>query len=174
MSRIPRRFLTINNGRTYGRDIVVITLTTIITTCAIVFYPSISETSSFALGQAKFKFFDGRLKFGEFGTEERVDHHFFLRPIYGDWIKSFEFSKNLTSKDSSGSTKGFIPEQGKPKQYNNKRTTNAEHPNISRGQIESEDYHILWSLLPVYVALLFVFIDPAQRKNQPERSDRLY
>lgn len=161
-------FFPVNNFYTRKRHIIIITLATIIITCIIVFYPCTSEASLLTLGQKKFKFFDGGLEFGKFRTENWVDLHFILRPIYGVGIETFEFSKNLASKYGSSSAKGFIPIHGKANQYQNEGTANSKKPEVSGRQVESENVHPSVFLIMLTGIVLFgsSFIPCTTRRQQ--------
>lgn len=95
----------------------------------------------------------------------------FIPPGAYNGIYTFKFSKNFTSESAGGNDKGVVPLDVKRKaidnQSHNKSATNAEHPNVGRGKIYTEDYHLLWSLLPMFIVtiigLLYMFFISTQR-----------
>ena len=157
VSRIFCNLFTINVISRYKRHIVVITLISILACCTIVLYPRLNKPSLPSFGQTQLKFFYSGLELGKFGVEEKLNFCI-SGPIYGDGIKSIELGKNLTPKDSSNNIKGVVILHGErdavAKPSHNKSTASTEQPEVGGGKCDSENYHVLWSLLPMYIVTL--------------------
>ncbi len=170
VSSIFCNLFILNVVRRYKWHIVMITLIPSLACCAIVFYPSVNKHFLSPFRQVPLKFFDNRLEFWKFGTEERINLCVF-RPIYREGIKSLDLGQNLVPERFSSSDKGIVTLHIKRKsidnQSHNESTTNAEQPEIRCGESDPEDYHLLWSLLPMYIVTiigsLYMFFIVAQR-----------
>jgi hypothetical protein len=104
-----------------------------------------------------------------FFTQDRRNWNRKFRPFGLRGIESFEFSQNLVSEDRSGRAKRFIPVKRKRDKYQKESATNSEEPKISKGQIESEDYHIFFSLIPMHLIALGLLFNTIFSDTQRSR-----
>ena len=118
--------------------------------------PIFLDGSSFVPRQEKFELFNSRLKVRKFRPQECVN---IIRPFCWDRINVLEFSANSVSKFFCGIIERVTSIQRNSEAItdpgHNESATNSKHPKISSGEVDSEDCHLLLTLLPMYIVVLW-------------------
>ena len=105
---------------------------------------------------------NGRLEIRENPFQYAFNSEGIFRPLGGDRIESLQFSQKNISKIGRGDSKPIqaTVEVSKVKadSSHNNSATNAKKPEVTRTETDTEDYHILWSLLPMYIMTFYWII----------------
>ena len=117
--------------------------------------PCFSEGFPFSSGQMVFELSCGLFEVVNSIPKIMVN---VVRPIHGGLIDFFEFFVESVGKIFCGTIKNVsIPQfsgEAQLDKYKNQRTTNAKQQEIRSGDSDTEDYHFLWYLLPMYIVAL--------------------
>lgn len=79
-------------------------------------------------------------------------------PVQFDrWVNAFKFIPNASAESTGSSAKGFVTIEGETNQYRNKSAANTKKPEIGGGEVKTENYHVLFSLIPMWIIALWIF-----------------
>ena len=149
----------IDNRDSRKWHVVMVALTVFIylSTCATVkAEPSFGNSFLFSFRQMPFEFSNGFAKGIKPCSQVMVD---VIRPVRRDWINFFQFSMEGINDFFGSRIKNIsfpqINSESQGKEQNNKSPATTKKPEVRRGESDSEDYHFLLSLVPMYFVLIF-------------------